>query len=259
MDPEDNHNEDASTTEEETTEQEESTEETEETTEDSTEQEESEGGDDSESGETDWKKIAEDERNRRKNAEKALGRERFKERKSRRNADESEDDDDYSDDDDDDDTPMTRKEFERAMAKERQEARREALAEHAKSIASKITESEDEADAVLAVYENRTFPEGMSIEDQLQEAYYIAHGPRLKAKIGEQRRTIKSKNTRSRKGNENAHRDAPAGNAPAISAGKKGELERRGFTFDGKEYSKILPNGKKMVFDAKANKPVIRK
>lgn len=199
----------------------------------------------------DWKKVADEETDRRTKAEKALADKRYKSKHTKSRQDDSEDADT---EDPEEEKPLTQSELERILARERQETTKVVLTGRVKEIAASLSESDEEASAIVAIFNNRSFPESMSIEDQVREAYYIAHGPRLVAKQSELRRSLRSKETKKPTGSENAHRDETKASPKGIDPQTKGELARLGFKWDGKNYSKKLAGGKTLVRDPKLKK-----
>lgn len=220
--------------EEETKESEEETEESEDTEETKKEEE----------PKQDWKKRAEDERLAREKAERALAQKRYQSKHPKEDEEEVEEETEEK--------PITRAELQAVLREERDTARKEAFAFQAKELAKKITETQEEADAVIAIYENRTL--GGTLEQQIQEAYFIAHGPRLLAKRDELRRSLKSKDTKKSGSNEDTHRDEAKGSEPKLAAQDKAEYLRLGFTWNGKQWTKKLASGKTLVKDPKTGK-----
>ena len=203
----------------------------------------------------DWKKIAQDERDRRKKAEKALAQNRYKGK--RRESDDSDDADD-SDGEDAGKTALTGEQLRKILQEEREATRKEVLSGRTKEIARELANSDEEADAIVEIFNNRSFPDYLSHEEKVREAYFIAHGPRLLAKRDELRRSLKSKDTASKGGNENAHRDAPRAGEPKLEPQDRAEFGRLGFKWDGKRYSKKLSNGKTLVKDPKTKKVFVQ-
>jgi len=200
----------------------------------------------------DWKKIAQEEREAREKAERALASDRYK---SRHKKDET---DDADEEESEEEKPgLTEEQLRKILREERDATRKEVLAGRTKEIARELAESDDEADAIVEIFNNRSFPETLTHEQKVREAFFIAHGPRLTAKILELRRSLKSKDTKGRSGNENTYRDAPKGSEPKLSGADKESLKSAGFTWDGKRYTKKLPGGKIMVKSSLKDKPQI--
>jgi hypothetical protein len=129
------------------------------------------------------------------------------------------------------------------------------IAEIAKSLAPTST---DEANAIIAIHSNRIFPDGMPIEQQMQEAYYIAHGPRLVAKTAELRRTVRSKTTTKTVGSDNSHRDETKVEPKGVDPQTRAELSRLGYKWDGVNFAKKLTNGKTLIRDTKSGKTYVK-
>ena len=209
-----------------------------------------EESEDAEDEHIDWEEIAKEEKDKRKKAEKKLAGKRFKGKRS-----ESEDDEG----DDEDEKPLTRSEVSRMREQIRSDARKEANAERAVDLSERLTDTPEEADAVHAIWENRTWSEDVSLKQQIEEAYYIAHGPRLLAKLKELRRSNRSKQDRSHSSAENSHPDGSRPADPEASAADKSEYARLGYTWNGKHYVKKLEDGRTLMLDPKSKKKVIAK
>lgn len=221
------------------------------------ESEDTEGSEESEEGEKepsqeDWKKIAQDERDRREKAEKALARDRYK-MKHPSKEEESEEEEEMEEGK----KPLTASQLETILARERETNRKEALAGETKRIARELAASDDEAEAIVEIFNSHGFPESLSHEEKVKRAFYIAHGPRLTGKIMELRRALRSKETKSKSSAENVHRDAAKGGEPKLAPLDKAEMSRLGFKWDGKRYSKKLASGKLLVKDLKTKKTFV--
>ena len=241
-------------TEEKETEEKADDEETESETEEETEEEtEGETEEETESEkEEDWKKIAEDERLKREKAEKALATKRFYAKRKDTKEDEDEDDDDNEN------KALTASELRAILAEDRRENQKEFLSSRVKEVAKSLADSDDEANAITAIFNNRIFPASMTLEEQVKEAYFIAHGPRLLAKRDELRRSLRGKDGKKKSGAEDTHRDQSQVGEPKISPQDKAEFNRLGFKWDGKNYSKKLANGKFLIKDWKTKKVFVK-
>lgn len=194
----------------------------------------------------DWKQIAEDERQRRFKAEKALAEDRYA---RRHELEETTFDQTES-------QPLTELQLRKILREEREATEKRFMGRDTERLAREIASSDEEASAIVEIYNSRSFPEYLTHEEKVKEAYYIAHGPRLFAKQDELKRSLRSKQTTKTASNENTHRDAPQAGAK-VNPEVQSELNRLGFKWDGKRFSKKLANGKTLVRDPKTNKSFI--
>jgi len=203
-----------------------------------------------------WKKIAQTEQTAKEKAESALAQKRFKKSEAKRQGEEVEEE---AEDEDEEEKPLTRAEFDAALRKERASIEQTVLAGETLRIARGLSASNEEAAAIVAIYNGRVFPEYLTHEQKVTEAFYLAQGPRLTGKILELRRSLQSKNTKKQSGSENVHRDAPKGNFPKMSAQDRNLLQSSGFSWDGNRFVKKLPGGKILVKTSLKDKPQILK
>lgn len=224
--------------EEETEETEEETEETDESND--TESEEAEDSKESKESKENIEKELDDEIEKEKNFGKPdpnKAKDAFKERKQKRDVDA-----------DEDDKPLTRKDLQSV----RDSIRQEVLEENAMEIAKRITGSDKEAQLVVLKWKNRSFPEGLSITEQIEEAYVITHRKKLIGERNEALRGLKGKDIANRNA-AGTHRDAIKGNAPKMAAQDQEAIVASGFTYNGtsRRYEKKMQNGKTLILDPK--------
>lgn len=184
------------------------------------------------------------ERERTAAAEKAAADASFKLREQRRKEKDDEDGDD------DEDKPLTAKQLEATLQKERDLTRKELQAEAIAEKARKLSRSESEANLIIEIHKNRTFPAGMSLDEQVEEAFAIANRKSLIAQNEELKRALKSKETASHDA-AGTYRDAPPISEPVSSNDLKA-LKASGFVWDGKSGTYIKKIGKNfVVYDPK--------
>lgn len=176
-------------------------------------------------------------------------KEAFRKRSEKRHQDEDEEDAD------DDDKPMSRRELEEVIKRERQTAYKQAQADRIQELARELSESDAEATYIMEIHKNRTFPESLSLREQLEEAAAIANRKRLVSKNKELTRALNSKNTASN-GSAGTHKDGMSGSAPKMSAQDTAAYARAGFSFDTKSriWKKPLPNKKFLFKDPKSKR-----
>ena len=203
------------------------------------------------SDQTDWKKVADDERKRGDKAEKALSEDRYKKSERKRQ-------DEDTEDEDEEDKALTKTELLEVLAGERKANRKEFRSSRIAEIAKAITDSEDEAQAVIEIHGNRSWPSDHTLEQEMDEAYFIAHGPRLKAKRDELRRSLKSKATKGESSAEDTHPDKHTKvKEPKLDTDVKKVLLDQGYKLVKGRFEKKLPNGKTMYYDLDTKKPIV--
>lgn len=203
-----------------------------------------ESQDSSSSQEADYDALIEAERKRGPDPDKA--KEAFRKRQEKREHEEPEEEDE--------ERPMTRKEVEEYLARRSHEIVADAHKERIQEIATELSQSEGESRYIMEVHKNRYFPEGMSLREQVEEAYYIANGRKMAAKNLELARKVSSKDSVSKDTSSGVQVENKS--EPSVGADVKQALRNAGFTYDAslKIYTKQLPNGKKMFRDPKTNR-----
>lgn len=161
-------------------------------------------------------------------------KEAFKKRKEKREAEEGEETEE------EDDKPLTRKD----LSSIRQSVAKEMYADRVQEIAQRLSSSDAEARLIVEIHKNRTFPEGMPLPEQLEEAYVIANRKKILSTTAELKRALLSKDTVS-KNTAGTHRDNVTTTTPKMSTADSAAYTRAGFTFDPKlkVFKKKLPNG----------------
>lgn len=198
----------------------------------------------------DYKKALEIEREKRKKAEDALAAKRFHSKKKK---EDDYEEDEADEDNDDEDRPLTQKEFDRLMTEREQKLEKKYSMQRAEDFAKTLTGSEDELAFVMDIYQNRTFPAHLSVEEQITEAFVIANKDRLISERNEAVRALKNKSNVNRDGSGSYRDKTPRVNAPNMSDQDKQAYASAGFVFNGStgKYEKKLPNGKTLVKDPK--------
>jgi hypothetical protein len=163
-------------------------------------------------------------------------KEAFQKRKEKRQAEEEQIEEEESDDD----KPLTRKDF----LTIRQQVTKELYADRVQDIAKQLSSSDSEARLIVEIHKNRTFPEGMTLTDQMEEAYVIANRKKILSKNSELMRALQSKDTVS-KNTSSGVRDNISSTAPKMSAQDMASYTRAGYAYDTKlkVFKKKLPKG----------------
>lgn len=131
-----------------------------------------------------------------------------------------------------------------------------ALQSAALTIARSLAASDKEAQLIVAKWGNRSFPDGVPLQDQVEEMYAVVNRKKL---IGERNEALR---VARNKGNVNdngaaTHRDAPAAGEPKLSDADASALKAAGFVWDGDKrmYKKPLKGGKLHLYrDSKSGR-----
>ena len=202
----------------------------------------------------DYKAELAKEKEKREKAEKELAEKRFKEAEAKRKGG---GDPDPDPDPDPEDKPLTAKDLDALETRLFQKAQKELQASRIQEVASSLAGGNpDLAALILETHKNRTFPDNLSIDEQLEESFAIIHGRKSAAKAVELARALRSKGT-AYSSSGTSHQDEPASEEPKISSGEATALKDAGLTWDGKRraYKKAIAGGKKTYFfDPKTKK-----
>lgn len=197
---------------------------------------------------TDYKDLLEKEKLKTKKAEDALAKKRIQDKKPKDKDIEAD-----IDDIDDDDKPMTRREFREETSKNQKETQKF----EAEKIATGLSGSEDERDLILEIFNNRTFPDHMSLQEQIDEAHLIANKDKTKGVISELKRKVKGEGG---VGDNSAgtHQIPTKSNSaePKQETGTKSVLEKGGFKWNPitKRHEKTTSNGTVLARDPDTGK-----
>ena len=192
-----------------------------------------------------------EERAKREKAEKALAERAFKERKKKREGEEE------GEESEEDDKPMTATQLRAILAEERQATQKEIMSSQIKEKAKALATSEAEANLIMEIHKNRTFPSYLSIDEQLEESLAIANRKKLVAQNEELRRALRSKDTK-KTDTTGTYKETPKVGEPKLAVQDKQALIRAGFNWDGKYYSKKMSNGKTLFKDWKTKKTFVK-
>jgi len=131
-------------------------------------------------------------------------------------------------------------------------AERRALATQALVLARSMSTSDKEAELVVAKWSNRSFPEGLSLSDQIEEAFAITHRKKLIGERNEAVRALKAKDVIGRNG-AGSHRESVSFQEPKIKPQDAAAIKAAGFAWNGtaRRYEKKLSNGDTLVRDPK--------
>jgi len=216
----------------------------EESAEDDTEEEESEDDDKStHSDKIDYEAELAKEREAREKAEKALAEKRFKFSKEKREAKPEEDEEE-------EEKPLTKRELQELLSEERQKTTKVLQSTRIAEIAGKYATSDAEKNLYIEIHTNRTFPEHLTLDEQMEEVYAIANRKKLIGERNEALRALKSKSGVN-DNPANTHQDSPKGGEPKDSADLIA-IKQVGYAWNGttRLYEKKI-NGGVLVYDPK--------
>lgn len=146
----------------------------------------------------------------------------------------------------DDDKPLTKKD----LAEIEASAIARANTGRAKEIARTLATSPKEAELIFIKWQNRPFPEGLSLEQQLEETYAITHSKKL---IGERNEAIRGLKSRDGviRADSTTHFSPAAKTTSKMRPADEQGIIAAGYVYDkGKnKYEKKLPNGSTLVLD----------
>jgi len=187
------------------------------------------------------KKALEIERQKRLDAEDALKETRRK-AKERYEAKQKKD---QEVEENGEEPPTTRKDVHQMMDEERESFRKEMQQDRAKEEARSVSGSDAEADLTFEIWKNRKL--SGSIKVQMEEAYAIATYQKTRARNGELKRALNSKDGEE-KLNLNAQREKVTENEPKINPTDKTVL--KGMIWDNARgaYKKTIAGGRKIFY-----------
>ena len=183
------------------------------------------------------------EREARQKAEKALAEGRYKRSEHKRQEVVEEEVVE-----DEEDKPLSAKQFQTLMAKEREATRKELQNAEAIRHATELSGSDAEKERILDTFKYRSFPAELSLREQLEECYAIVNRKKLIGQRDEALRALKNRDGVS-KDSSTTHHDSPAGQAPTLDA----EMASLGYKWNknAKRHEKKLGNGKLLIIDPK--------
>lgn len=205
----------------------------------------------------------ESEKSARIKAEKALAKKAFDKRKGKRETAKDDDATDVEEDDDDadEDKPLTRKQMDAALARERENTRRETLANEAGRLAQSMSTNATMQELILEKWKNRSFPADLSLQDQIEECYLAANKKRIFGENNELKRALRGKNGVNRDGSGSHQEGISDTHAPKQSTTDAKEYARLGYKWNptARRFEKKLPTGNVLVKDPKSKKTFVVK
>lgn len=177
--------------------------------------------------------------------------EAFKERERRRKEKEEEDEEE-----EDDDKPLTRRELNALLGRHAEDLQKVTQSDRIKEIATNLASSPKEAEYIVEIHKNRSWPSSLSLNEQLEEAFVIANRKKILATNSELSRALKGKIGANRGGTGGTQEGLKAP-TPKVAPDLAGSLKRSGFIWSNasKRYEKKMPNGKLLVKDTPTSPP----
>lgn len=173
------------------------------------------------------------EREAREKAEKVLADKAFKDREKKRLELEAKGEEEELSEDD---KPITRREFQELLKRERKN--------EAEEIVAGMTDNVKERELILLTFKNRSYPSHLSLKEQLNEAYVVANLPRIQGENQELKRALSGKKNANTDSSQN-HQDSPQTLQPKLAPADSAELARQGWKWNGvsKRHEKKMPKG----------------
>lgn len=204
------------------------------------------------------------EREAREKAERKLAGKRFKEseeQRKEREAREAAGEEDLDEEDLDEDKPLTGKQLQQILAKERAETTKTLQSTQIENIAKAMAKSDAEKNLIIEIHKNRSFPPHLSLQDQLEEAYVIANRKKLIGERNEALRALRGKQGANDGGETSHHESLKLPNGSKLPASQEATLKHSGFVLNTstKLYEKVLKNGSKIIHDPKTKKNTFQK
>lgn len=200
--------------------------------------------------EIDYEAKLKEEREARLKAEQALAKKRYQSDERKRK--QYEENPDEAPDENDEDRPMTARQFNEFITKERQETQKLLQEREIRSLAERYGTTEAEINLFVEIHKNRVFPSHLSLEEQIKESVAIANKDKL---IGERNEAVRALRGKQNANNNAAttHHDATQGNEPKLATDVKAILLRQKFVFNPitRQYEKKISQGRKLVYDLK--------
>lgn len=152
------------------------------------------------------------------------------------------------------DRPVTLKDLETFQGKQRQQFQNDFNTQQIQDIAGRISGSDDEKEAILAVHASRIFPENTSIQDQLTEVKLIVNKDKILGENSELKRALNSKATATKEHISGQHDSVPSNaGEPKLTGNRKEILKDFEFNKGTKQYEKKMQSGT-LVHDPKTGK-----
>lgn len=155
----------------------------------------------------------------------------------------------------DDEKPLTARQLEIILARERQATRQELQHTEASRLIKSKTTSEAEAQLAEEVFSSMVFPPHYSLEDKVDSVVAVINRNRL---LGERNEALRALNSRrnAEVGAAETHHDAPKPGEPKIPSDELQVLKQQGFVWNitSRQYEKKISGGRTLVRDSKTKR-----
>lgn len=225
--------------EEESDESEEESEEEEEESEDDSESDEEEPSQDEEEDDEDIDVDAELDKERKSKEEKEKARKGYLLRKKKEESDE--------------DKPLTKSELDEILQQDRKERREQ----DAYNIANSLTKKAKIAKLLVERWKNRTFPEHLTLNEQMEEVYGGTFAKKILGERSEALRALKNKSRVNRDGSFSNQDGKHSTSSPKLPPADLASIKRAGFVWKNSRFEKKLANGNIIVRDPKTKRTTL--
>lgn len=153
------------------------------------------------------------------------------------------------------DKPLTTADLESITATATEAATKIASESLARAVARTLAASDKEAQLIFLKWQNRTFPPGMSLQDQVEEAFVVTNSKRLIGQRNEALRALRNRDGAS-DGTAVTHRNGAPSGEPKLADSDRTALLAAGFAWDGAKrlYKKPLTSGGFLYQDPKTKR-----
>ena len=171
----------------------------------------------------------------REKAEQALAERRFKESEKKRKEDEGEEEEEK---------PLTAKGLQEILVQERLQTEKQLQKVHASEIAGSLATSEAEKALILEIYNNTTFSNHLSLEEQIEASFAVANRKKLIGENTELKRALKGKAGVSTD-SATTHHDSQKSTKTTLSSDIRNVLVQQGFALNNStgRYEKKVGKG----------------
>lgn len=151
---------------------------------------------------------------------------------------------------DDEDKPLTKRQLEEILARDRKERREQ----DARAIASTLSKKPKVVELLVEKWKNRTFPENLTLQQQMVEIYGGTYANKLIGEKNEALRALRNKG-RVNRDSSSTHRDGqPSKGQPKLPPADLRAIQGMGYKWVSNRWEKQLANGGKLIRDPKTKR-----
>ena len=187
----------------------------------------------------------------RRKAEEALAKKRFKVKREDYEEEEKEEEEEEI-------KSLSKEEVASMIQEENQKIAKLILENQANSLAEQFASEPAEKELIIEKWKGRTFPQGMSINEQIEEIYVIVNKKKLLSERNEALRALSGKE-RVNRDSSGTYQEEPKGKEPQLAPDVKSVLLSGGFVYNynTKRHERKLPNGTVMYRDPATGKVLV--